>query len=233
VAWTFAVVAVASLIAAREAFVRFGYLAAGIAGAIAFLAVCDELLEDGIAQEPSTFRNVFVVAAVALLVAAFVAYRSGTADEHEAAELVTASGILFVVGIGIVGLVFLYVSGLASVVPGAAGALDGGSAPEPSAFWDGVLGLGSLALVVGGNMLEKRGPVYVGGAGLAIFIAIVGTDLDNPDRDGSLVGWPLILTLAAIVALVASAVGSQRDTPQNTAQRQQPPPDPGGTPWNT
>ncbi len=65
-------------------------------------------------------------------------------------------------------------------------------------------------MVVAGSMLEKRGPVYVGSAGLLIFVVIVGTDLDNPDRDGSLAGWPLVLTVMAALAIAASAMVARR-----------------------
>lgn len=230
IAWTFAVVAVASVIAAREAFVRFGWLAAGLAAGISFLALCEELLPDGIGEELSTFRSVCMLVTAGLLAGAYLSYRAGTTDDDEASELLTAAGIFFVIGTAIAGLTVLFVGAALSAAPGTAvPPIDRSAVPEPSTFWDAVLGLGSLGLVVLGNLLEKRGPVYVGAVGLTVFIVIVGTDLGNPDRDGSLVGWPLVLTLAAIVAVGASVVGSSRDTAAPTETQSHP----GGTPWSS
>lgn len=228
VAWTFAVVAVASLIAARETFARFGWLAAGIAAAISFLAVCDELSTDGIFADLDTIRILCMVIFVALLAAAFFAQRSGLADEDEGSELITAAGIFFVLGAGIASIAVLSVGAALSTAPGAVPPVDRSAVPEPSLFWDVVLGLGSLLLVAAGNLLDKRGPVYVGTIGLIVFVAATGTDLDNPERDGSLVGWPLVLTVAAIAAIAASLlISTRKQTPRTETQ-----PDPGGTPWS-
>jgi hypothetical protein len=226
VAWTWAVVAVAALIVAREAFVRFGWLAAGVAAGIAFLALCEEVLPDGIGEDIGTFRNVCMVLTVALLAAAYMTWRAGLTDEDEASELLTAAAIYFVIGTTITGLTVLFVGASLNFAPAAAAPVDRSAVPDPSTFWDTVLGLGSVALVVAGAILEKRGPAYVGAVGLVVFALIVGVDLDNSDRDGSLVGWPLVLTLAAIAAVIASALRSTDEgLPTN--------PDQGHTPWSS
>jgi hypothetical protein len=59
-----------------------------------------------------------------------------------------------------------------------------------------------------------RGPAYVGGIGLAIFIAVVGGDLVGRLHGGAgnkVGGWPLILLIAGAVALIASFLVGRRN----------------------
>lgn len=211
IAWTFAVVAVASIIAAREAFVRFGWLVAGLAASVSWLAIWDELLTDGIGESLKTFRILCMVATLALLVAAFVAHRQAVTDTEESSELVTAAGVVFVLGAGIISAGFFF-SGLLFGVSPSPEPIEPDSIAEPELFWDIVLLVGSLALIAAGNLIENRGPIYVGTVGVVIFSFIVGTDIDNPDRDGSLVGWPLILVVAALTAVAASLLNTRRNS---------------------
>ena len=109
------------------------------------------------------------------------------------------------------------------------GAASGGGFAEPSLFWDIVLLLGSLALVVFGVFFRVRGPAYVGAIGLTIFIVIVGLDLDDSSPSGSLLGWPLVLLILAAAALAASVLMPRREGVATTPAAPPPPP-PAGPP---
>jgi hypothetical protein len=67
-----------------------------------------------------------------------------------------------------------------------------------------------LALIGAGNLVALRGPVYVGSAGILIFVISVGLDLDDDSPAGKVIGWPLILLLAAAALIAASALRGRR-----------------------
>jgi hypothetical protein len=50
----------------------------------------------------------------------------------------------------------------------------------------------------------------VGAVGIATFVLLVGTDLDDSSPEGSVVGWPLILLLGAALAIAASFMAARR-----------------------
>ena len=94
--------------------------------------------------------------------------------------------------------------------------LSGSTPPiQTSDFWDIMLLLVSLGLVVIGSQIGTRGPVYIGAIGLTLFLVIAGFDLNsaqpNPFKLGS---WPWILLIAGVIALGLSftreaSLGSQ------------------------
>jgi hypothetical protein len=207
--WTLSVVAAAGAAAALFARVRFGWLVAGIALAIAWLALWDEILENGVGDDAGTFRGLCMIATLLLVGLAWVIESRGR-EGSEAAELVTAAGVIFVLGAGLVGL-----SDFASLfgpvaVPSAAGVPTASGGVEPSLFWDAVLLGGSILLVAAGTVTRVRGPVYVGAAGIVTFVLLVGTDLDDETPAGKIVGWPLILLVAAVVAITVSFLAARR-----------------------
>ena len=203
--WTLCVVAAVAAAAAVFARVRFGWLVAGLALAIAWLSLWDEILENGVGDDAGTFRGLCMVAALILVALAWMLEKRGR-EGFEAAEVVTAAGAIFVVGAGLVGL-----SSIQSLlVPADVAPTSGGV--EPSLFWDLVLLGGSILLVAAGNLTNVRGPVYVGAAGIAVFVLLVGLDLDDDSPAGKLVGWPLILLLAAVAAIVASLLAARKST---------------------
>ncbi len=134
------------------------------------------------------------------------------------AELLTASGLVFLFGAGILSATGAIVQSLFGLF--APFGEVGGGVAEPSLFWDIVLLVGSLALVVLGVFFRVRGPAYVGAIGLTIFIAIVGLDLDDSSPSGSVLGWPFVLLLLAAAALVASVLLPRRDGPASTEATQ-------------
>ena len=205
VVWTLCVIAAVAAAAAILARVRFGWLVAGIALAIAWLALWDEILSNGIGDDAGTFRGLCMVAAILLVALAWMLETRGR-DRSEGAEIVTAAGLIFVLGAGLVGL-----SDIQSlVVPTDVSPTSGGV--SPSLFWDVVLLGGSILLIAAGSLTKLRGPVYVGAIGILTFVTLVGLDLDNDSPEGKIVGWPLILLLAATLAIAASlmAVRSTR-----------------------
>lgn len=212
--WTFCVVAVVGGVAAVFARVRFGWLIAGLALAVAWLALWDEILENGIGDDAGTFRGLCMIATLLLVAGAWMLEKRGR-EGSEAGEVVTAAGVIFVIGAGLVGLG----GPIQGAFYGSFGAPAIG-APTPSLFWDLVLIGGSLALIGAGNLVAIRGPVYVGAAGILVFIISVGLDLDDDSPAGKIIGWPLILLVAATAAIAASVIVSRG----NSSPAQAPPP---------
>lgn len=214
--WTLCVVAAVGAGASLFARVRFGWLVAGVALAIAWLALWDEILENGIGDDAGTFRGLCMIAALLLVALAWMIENRGR-ERSEAAEIVTAAGLIFVVGAGLVGL-----SGLQSVgVPTGVSPTSGGV--EPSLFWDLVLLGGSILLIAAGSITKVRGPVYVGAAGILTFVLLVGVDLDDDSPAGKIVGWPLILLIAAALAIVASVMAARNSATPSASPPATPP----------
>jgi hypothetical protein len=228
VAWVFAAVAALGVAAALIADVRFGLLAAGIAFSISWLALWSEILGDDFSDDAGTIRGLSLAAAVILGVVGVALYirRGGdlslrALDDRELrlpAELLTAAGLVFLFGAGVLSatgaLVQGFLGALGPLVPAEA---DTGGFAEPSLFWDIILLLGSLKLVVLGARLGLRGPVYVGALGLVIFTVLVGLDLDDSSPAGKVLGWPLVLLILAAVALIASVLVPARERPGTQA----------------
>jgi hypothetical protein len=239
IAWIFAVVGAMGVAAALIAGVRFGMLAAGIAFSIAWFAVWDEVLGDDF-SDAGTIRGLSVIAAVILGVAGLALYlrRGGrfslsALDDPELAlpsELFTAAGLVFLFGTGILSATGAIAQGIVTALGPLASQATGASFAEPSLFWDIVLLLGSLKLIVLGTRLGFRGPAYVGAAGLAIFVVLVGLDLDDSSPSGSVVGWPLILLVLGAAALAASVFAPRRDAPASVTPAPHTDPDPGPPP---
>jgi hypothetical protein len=182
IAWFLLVTAVAGKVAALFAGERFGLLIAGLASIVAWLALWDEILSDGVFDDIGTLRGLLVLIGLLLAAGAVVMWwldREGrmpfgvrsVPDSPRAGELVTAAGVAAV----------------------AAGAISIGAFPnaffpladdttslfgppvEASLLWDLELLIASLALIGAGSWLGIRGPVYVGAIGLASFAHIVGS----------------------------------------------------------
>jgi len=203
--WTLCVVAAVAAGAAVFARVGFGWLLAGLALAGAWLSLWEEILENGVADDIGTFRGLCMIAALGLVAGAWMIERRGR-DRSEAAELVTAGGLAFLLGAGLVSLVGAFGSLL---VPFPTETTGSGIA-QPSLFWDLVLLGGSIALIAAGSYARLRGPVYVGAAGILTFVLLVGGDLDDDSPAGSIVGWPLILLALALLAVAGSVAQARK-----------------------
>jgi len=201
--WTLCVVAAVAAGAAVFARVRFGWLLAGLALVGAWLSLWDEILESGVADDIGTFRGLCMIAAIGLVAGAWMIERRGR-ERAEAAELVTAAGLIFLLGAGLVSL-----AGAAGSLFSPFAAAPSGIA-EPSLFWDLVLLVGSIALVAVGSFARLRGTVYVGAAGILTFVFLVGFDLDDDSPAGKVVGWPLILLVLALLAIAGSVAQARK-----------------------
>lgn len=186
--WVFGVTAVLAAYAGMEAGIRFQILAAGISFVIAFMALTDEII--GFSDNDFLFRLVLLIAAGIVIYAGIVIWRSES-DREEGlsrfSETVTASGIATVIAFGLgTTTVSGEVSGLTPFLTE--------PASEGHWYWDVLLLVVSLELIITGTVISRRGPVYVGAFGLFVFSTSVGTS------DTDLI-WP-----AALVVLGAIAV---------------------------
>jgi len=202
--WTLCIVAGVAAGAAVFARVSFGWLLAGVALAGAWLALWDEILENGVADDIGTFRGLCMIAVLGLVAGAWMVQNRGR-ERGEAAELITAAGLVFLLGAGLVSLAGAFGSLFAPVAPAGAPGI-----AEPSLFWDLVLLGGSIALIAVGSFARLRGTIYVGAAGILTFVALVGGDLDDDSPAGKVVGWPLILLVLALLAIVASLAQARK-----------------------
>lgn len=146
--------------------------------------------------------------------------RGGYADERDtrsggrdapSADLLTGAGLVALLAFSlgpVVALVLLSTFGALS--------LDGSSSPFDSgaigqeAYWDVLTLLAGIALVVFGLGRGYRGPVYVGGAMLVLFLLSVGLDLDDSSPEGAIVGWPLIICVIGAGLFLLSLVPGVR-----------------------
>jgi hypothetical protein len=213
-AWVFLVTAIAAAGAALVGNVRYGLLLASIALIFSWLGLWDEILSDGLAGDFGTFRGLLMIIA-AILLAGAVGFHMVDRSRALAwgSEIVTGAGIAAVLGAGLISFTAF---GDVPVTPPTP-TLGGGDVVEtqvagakPSLFWDAVLLIVSLLLVAYGSRFRARGPVYVGGIGLFLFVLLVGLDLDADVPEGSILGWPLLLLLLGLAAIVASAIPGLR-----------------------
>jgi hypothetical protein len=221
VAWIAAVTAGLAAYAGLFAGVRFQLLVGSIALLVAYLAVWDEILSDGVFSDLGTLRGLLLIYAALLLAGAVALWRRAEYGLVHASELLTGAGIAAVLGTLVVSLSGPLVEAVAEGLGPLAVTPDGGA--DPSLFWDTIGLLVSLGLIVGGALIGTRGPVYVGAIGLLIFALTVGQNLDaDPgDRENGFVGWPLILLVLGGVALALSMVreASLGDRPKQLVDR--------------
>lgn len=204
--WIFGVTAAIAWYAGMNS-IPFGWLAAGLSLLIVWIALWDEVISDGISSDLDTFRVLALIAAAGLIGGGYrLRANHGEIGQARAAEWFTAGGIAFVVGAGLFSLIGAVATQLS---PLGTGPLTTGGVPPtsvggPSVGWDAALGLGSALLIGSGTLFRHRGPVYVGAAGLFLFITLVGLDLDDMSPSGHVLGWPAVLLLLAAGAVFLS-----------------------------
>jgi hypothetical protein len=198
-AWIFLLTGVAGFAAALIAGVRVGCLLGALALIVSWLALWDELLDQGIGADVGTLRGLLVVVALILLVVAALVAVRGRPDGG-GSDVVTAAGIAAVAA-GAISIVAL---------AGALFPFSSGGAVGTNTFWDSELLVASLLLLLYASASGVRGPGYVGAFGVLAFAFVVGFNLDDPAHDPSLVGWPLVLLLAAAALLVVSILPALR-----------------------
>jgi hypothetical protein len=218
VAWILALSAAVAVVTALRAGAWWQMFVGAIYALGAWLALWSELLHD---PSPDTFRWLLVAFAAIVLVAAVAVTRSGRPG---ASDLVAAAGVA-AVGAGAFGVVGLLTA--ASDLTG----LVTGETPRPTQGWNVYLLVVALALVAYGARSRTRGPAYVGGIGLALFIGLTGANIVGRlegDAGDSLGGWPLILLFGGAALLVLSFVAPPRRAALGTTEPSEYQPSPPG-----
>jgi hypothetical protein len=199
--WTFGVTAGLAVYAGLVVGIRFHLLAACIAAIVSWSALWDKFLGDqGIGGHIGVYRGLLGILAIGLLAAGIAIWRADPDKEdgmRKFSEFFTGAGIAAVIGCG------LGISSFLNLfpIPLAAGSNPIGT----NMFWDVLLLVISISLVAIGSQMGLRGPVYVGGVGLFLFLFIVGFDLNEKQpRPDHLGVWPLALLVLGGGAIAAS-----------------------------
>src|SRR4051794_14813371 len=229
--WIFAATAALAFYAGVRAGVRVQFLLGSIAAIISWTALWDKILSGGIGAHWGVYRGLLGILAIGLLAAALYVWRenpggddagasatgpSGDLGLWKASELITGAGIAAVIGcaLGITALI----TALGNLNP-----LSASTPPsiQTSNFWDVMLLLVSLGLVAIGSQIGTRGPVYVGGIGLVLFLLIAGLDLaSTPPHPFKFGVWPWVLLAGGLIGigLSFSREASLGDQPRRLIQ---------------
>jgi hypothetical protein len=210
--WTFGATAALAFYAGAVIGVRVQLLLGSIAAIVAWTAFWNEVLGDeGIGGHWGIYRGLLGLLAIGLLAGALYLWRTNPGrDERadtalrqegdpglwKASELVTGAGIAAVIACA------LGITALGNLNP------LGTSTPpiETSNFWDIMLLVVSLGLVVIASFIGIRGPAYVGGIGLVLFLLIAGLDLNNhPPHPFDLGLWPWVLLVLGLIGVGLSS----------------------------
>ena len=224
--WIFLATAGLAFYAGTVIGVRVQLLLGSIALIVSWTALWNELLSAGIGAHWGVYRGLLGLLAIGLLAGGLYLWRnnpggdeiaasatapSGDLGLWKASELLTGAGIAAVVGCA------LGVTALGNLNP-----LGTGTPPiETTNAWDVLLLLVSLGLVGIGSQIGVRGPVYVGGIGLLLFLVIAGLDLNStPPHPFKLGVWPWVLLGLGLLALGLSFTreASLGDQPRRLAQ---------------
>jgi hypothetical protein len=209
--WVFGATAALAFYAGFVGGVRVQILLGAIAVIIAWTALWNEFLPDeGITAHWGVYRGLLGILSIGLLAAALYVWRTNPGGDEvadsatepagdlglwKASELLTGAGIAAVIACS------LGITALGNLNP------LGTSTPpiETNNFWDILLLLVSLGLVAIGSVIGTRGPVYVGGIGLLLFLVIVGLDLNEKQPDPFQFGlWPWVLLVLGVVGVALS-----------------------------
>jgi hypothetical protein len=209
IALVFAVSAAVAAFVALYAAAWWQMLIGGLYAIVAWLAFWGKVLDEPSAD---TIRVLLLLAAAILLGLALVL---GRRERPGSSDLITVAGIAAILA-GAISL-----AGLSSAFGDVANTVSS-DVPAPSQGWNIYMLLVSLVLIGYGAKSRTRGPGYVGAVGLLVFIGLVGANvvtlLEGGDRT-DIVGWPLVLLIGGIAAIVAGfamsdgggGVGAQAD----------------------
>jgi hypothetical protein len=223
--WVFAVTAGLAFYAGTVAGVRVQLLFGSILLIVSWTALWDKILSGGINAHWGVYRGLLGLMAIGLLAGALYVWRTnpggdevaGTATAPtgdlglwKASELLTGAVIAAVIACS------LGITALGSLNP------LGGTPPiETTNLWDILLLVVSLGLVGIGSQIGVRGPVYVGGIGLLLFLVIAGLDLNSkPPHPFKFGIWPWVLLALGVIGVVLSSIreASLGDQPKRLAQ---------------
>lgn len=224
--WVFAVSAGLAVAATYVAGLRYGLLVASLALIVSWSTLWNKILSDGVGEHLGTYRGLLLILAALLLVAAFAVWRM---DQQEgparATDVVTGAAVSAVIAGSLSVSEVFALSNPLLAVPTA----------DSSLFWEIVLLAVSLLAVGYGSRFGGRGPAYVGGIGLIVFLVIAGGDLNEATPQGKIVGWPLLLAVVGALVFAASLIPGLRirplgaEAPGSGEERGSPPP-PAGSP---
>jgi hypothetical protein len=200
--------AVAGLAAATAvvAGARYTFLLASLALIVSWSALWDKILSGGIAEHLGAYRGLLLVLAALMLLAAFVISLGGDDGEPgptRSSDIVTGAAVAAVIAAG---LSFTSVVGLSNPLLSLPVA-------DSSLFWEIALLVVSLAAVAYGSRVGARGPTYIGGIGLFMFVLIAGADINDSTPEAKIVGWPLVLVIGGLVAFVGGILPGLRRSP--------------------
>jgi hypothetical protein len=206
--WVFAVTAGVAFYAGFVAGVRVQILFGAIAVIVSWTALWNKFLpDDGITAHWGTYRGLLGLLSIGLLAGALYVWRTNPGGDEvaesatepagdlglwKASELLTGAGIAAVIACS------LGITALGNLNP-----LGTGTPPiQTSNLWDVLLLLVALGLVAIGAQIGTRGPTYVGGIGLLLFLVIVGLDLNsNPPHPFKFGGWPWVLLILGLIGI--------------------------------
>jgi hypothetical protein len=223
--WVFAVTAGLAFYAGTVAGVRVQLLFGSILLIVSWTALWDKILSGGIGAHWGIYRGLLGIMAIGLLAGALYVWRTNPGGDEvggsataptgdlglwKASELLTAAGIAAVIACS------LGITALGNLNPA-------GSTPpiETTNLWDILLLIVSLGLVGIGSQIGVRGPVYVGGIGLLLFLAIAGLDLNSSPPQPFKVGvWPWVLLGLGVIGIALSFTreASLGDQPKRLAE---------------
>jgi hypothetical protein len=208
--WTFGLTAALAFYAGLVIGVRVQVLLGSLAVIVSWTAVWNEILSDGITAHWGVYRGLLGILSIGLLAGALYVWRTnpgggdaaatatrpgGDLALWKASELFTGAGVAAVIACS------LGITALGNLNPLSAGTPPIGT----SNLWDILLLLVSLGLVGVGAQVGTRGPTYVGGAGLLLFLIIVGFDLNSTPPEPFKFGvWPWVLLILGVIGVALS-----------------------------
>jgi hypothetical protein len=224
--WAFGLTAALAFYAGTVAGVRVQLLLGSIALIVSWTALWDELLSGGINAHWGVYRGLLGILAIGLLAAALYLWRTNPGGDEIAATTTAPSGDLglwkaseLLTGAGIAAVI---ACSLGITAVGNLNPLGTGTPPiETTNAWDIALLIVSLGLVGIGSQIGPRGPVYVGGIGLLLFLIIAGLDLNStPPHPFKLGVWPWVLLGLGVIGIGLSFTreASLGDQPRRLAE---------------
>jgi hypothetical protein len=207
--WVFAVTAGLAFYAGAVMGVRIQLLLGSIAVIVSWTGLWNELLSDGVDAHWGIYRGLLGILSIGLLTGALYLWRENPGGNRVASSATTPAGDLALWK----GSELFTGAGIAAVLACGLGVASFprlfGTVPPTevtpigtNTFWDILLLVISLGLILVGSQIGTRGPVYVGAIGLLLFLVIVGFDLDsdqpNPFKFG---GWPWVLLILGLIGI--------------------------------
>jgi hypothetical protein len=205
--WAFAATAGLAFYAGAVRGVRVQLLLGSLALIVSWTALWDKILSGGIGAHWGIYRGLLGILAIGLLAGALYVWRTNPGGDEVAASatapagdlgLWKASELLTAAGVAAVIACSLGITAIGNLNP-----LGTGTPPiETTNLWDILLLVFSLGLVGIGSQIGTRGPVYVGGIGLILFLVIAGLDLNStPPHPFKFGVWPWVLLATGVIGI--------------------------------